>query len=70
MYHELPQRVTLSTNLKYLALIQRSVAVALSLDITKLAAAFLLNTRPKHRRGTSPGLASSVRSSEIVRWRL
>lgn len=70
MYHELPQRVTLSTNLKYSALIRSSVAVALSLDITKLAAAFLLNTRPKHRRGTSPGLASSVRSSAIVRYSL
>jgi hypothetical protein len=69
MYHELPQRVTLSTNLKYSALIQSLVAVALSLDITALAAAFLLNTRPTHRRGTSPGLATSVRSSAIVRYR-
>jgi hypothetical protein len=70
MYHELPQRVTLSTNLKYSALIRSSVAVALSLDITTLAAAFLLNTRPIHRRGTSPGLASRVQSSAIVRYSL
>jgi len=70
MYHELPQRVTLSTNLKYSALIRSSVAVALSLDITTLAAAFLLNTCPIHRRGTSPSLASSVRSSANVRYSL
>jgi len=70
MYHELPQRVTMSTNLKYLALIRSSVEVGLSLDIRTLAAAILLNTRPTHRRGTSPGLAWSVRSSAIVRYSL